>query len=78
MPNNQKQTVNSQYEDKDLNCTQCHQPFVFTAGEQEFYATKQFQSPKRCKPCRDLKKAQRDQGDQGDYQQDDKNYGNRR
>ena len=32
--------------------------FVFTAGEQEFYAEKGFQNePQRCKNCRDARKA---------------------
>lgn len=45
------------YEDKSLNCKECGSEFVFTAGEQEFYATKGFQNePQRCKICRDKKK----------------------
>lgn len=45
------------YEDKTLICKDCGQEFVFTAGEQEFYASKGFvNEPLRCKPCRDAKK----------------------
>ncbi|MBQ9747679.1 MAG: zinc-ribbon domain containing protein [Clostridia bacterium] len=45
------------YEDKTLRCKECGNEFVFTAGEQEFYAEKGFQNePQRCKPCRDAKK----------------------
>ncbi len=45
------------YEDKTLVCKDCGQEFVFTAGEQEFYAEKGFQNePKSCKPCRDARK----------------------
>lgn len=45
------------YEDKTLTCVDCGQPFVFTAGEQEFYAEKGFENePKRCKNCRDSRK----------------------
>ncbi len=41
------------YEDKTLTCKACGQEFVFTTGEQEFYAEKGFQNePARCKPCR--------------------------
>ncbi len=41
------------YEDKTLVCVECHQPFVWTAGEQRFYAERNFQnSPKRCKTCK--------------------------
>ena len=42
------------YEDKTLKCKDCGEEFVFTAGEQEFYAEKGFQNePQRCKKCRD-------------------------
>lgn len=45
------------YEDKTLVCKDCGQEFVFTAGEQEFYAEKGFQNePQRCKECRIAKK----------------------
>ncbi|HZK44556.1 MAG TPA: zinc-ribbon domain containing protein [Syntrophomonadaceae bacterium] len=41
------------FEDKTLVCQDCEQEFVFTAGEQEFYAEKGFENePKRCKDCR--------------------------
>lgn len=47
------------FEDKTLLCKDCGEEFVFTAGEQEFYAAKGFQNePSRCKHCRDSKKAQ--------------------
>ena len=46
------------YEDKTLVCKECGAEFVFTAGEQEFYAEKGFQNePQRCKNCRDARKA---------------------
>ena len=39
------------YEDKTLVCKECGKEFVFTAGEQEFYAERGFQNePQRCKP----------------------------
>lgn len=45
------------YEDEKLICKDCGQEFIFTAGEQEFYAEKGFQNkPQRCKACRDAKK----------------------
>ncbi len=45
------------YEDKELVCKDCGKTFVFTAGEQQFYAEKGFQNePQRCKECRDAKK----------------------
>lgn len=41
------------YEDKTLTCSDCGNEFVFTAGEQEFYAEKGLlHEPKRCKECR--------------------------
>ena len=48
------------YEDKTLVCKDCGQEFVFSAGEQEFYAEKGFQNePTRCKACRQARKANR-------------------
>jgi CxxC-x17-CxxC domain-containing protein len=45
------------YEDKTLTCKDCGSSFVFTAGEQEFYASRGFQNePQRCKACRDARK----------------------
>ena len=45
------------YEDITLTCKECGKEFVFTAGEQEFYAEKGFQNqPKLCKECRAAKK----------------------
>ena len=39
------------YEDKTLICKECGKEFVFTAGEQEFYASKGFENePQRCMP----------------------------
>lgn len=48
------------YQDKTLVCKDCGKEFVFTAGEQEFYAEKGFQNePTRCKECRQAKKDSR-------------------
>lgn len=45
------------YEDKTLVCQECSEDFIFTAGEQEFFAEKGFENePLRCKPCRDERK----------------------
>ena len=45
------------YEDKILRCKDCGNEFVFTAGEQEFYAEKGFvNEPQRCKDCRIARK----------------------
>ena len=43
---------------KNMNvCKECGNEFVFTAGEQEFYAEKGFTNePQRCKACRQARK----------------------
>ena len=45
------------YQDKTLVCKECGEQFIFSAGEQEFYAERGFQNePQRCKSCRDKRK----------------------
>jgi CxxC-x17-CxxC domain-containing protein len=45
------------YADKTLTCRDCGVDFVFTAGEQEFYAQKGFTNePTRCPSCRKARK----------------------
>ena len=45
------------YADKTLTCRDCGTQFVFTAGEQEFYAQKGFTNePTRCTSCRQARK----------------------
>ena len=45
------------YADKTLTCRDCGTQFVFTAGEQEFYAQKGFTNePTRCPSCRQARK----------------------
>jgi len=51
------------YSDKVMTCADCSQDFVFTAREQEFYATRGFTEPRRCPSCRASRKAAR--GDTG-------------
>ena len=47
------------YEDKIIHCRDCDETFTFTAGEQEFFASKGFENePTRCQPCRQRRKAQ--------------------
>lgn len=51
-----------EYHDKVLKCAECGAEFVFTAGEQMFFADKGFKNePKRCKAC----KAKRAEGGGG-------------
>ena len=41
------------FQDKNLNCIDCGEEFVWTAGDQLFFAEKQFKNePKRCKACK--------------------------
>ncbi len=40
-------------------CKDCGKEFVFTEGEQEFYAQKGFTQPVRCKECRQALKEKR-------------------
>ena len=48
------------FQDKSLQCSDCGIEFTFTAGEQEFYASRGLQNePKRCPECRRAKKADR-------------------
>ena len=44
------------FRDKVLRCCDCEQSFVFTAGEQTYFLSKELSDPKRCKPCRELRK----------------------
>ena len=47
-----------EYGDRVLKCMDCGADFVFTAGEQLFFADRGFKNePKRCKPCK-LKRSQ--------------------
>ena len=39
------------YTDKTLTCMDCNQGFTFTADDQEFYASRGFSEPKRCRNC---------------------------
>ena len=48
------------FEDKTLVCKECGNNFVFTSGEQEFYAEKGFENePARCRDCRDKRRRER-------------------
>jgi CxxC-x17-CxxC domain-containing protein len=47
-----------EYRDKTLTCVECQKPFVWTAGEQLFYADRNFKhEPKRCKDCKTKRNA---------------------
>jgi CxxC-x17-CxxC domain-containing protein len=63
------------YADKTITCRDCGTDFVFTSGEQEFYAQKGFTNePTRCPACRQARKASG--GGRGGYSSGD-SYGDR-
>lgn len=45
-----------------IHCAACNTDFTFTQEEQEFYESKGFQQPRKCKPCRDAAKQDRNGG----------------
>lgn len=46
------------FSDITLTCKDCSQPFVFTAGEQEFYQSRGLMNqPGRCQSCRGARRA---------------------
>jgi len=57
------------FEDKSIQCSDCGTTFSFSAGEQEFFASKGFTNePKRCPSCRRANKTR--QSDSGNYSYD--------
>jgi len=53
-------------EDQSIKCVDCGEQFLFTAGEQAFYASKGLtNAPTRCKACRDARKQQRAEAPRG-------------
>lgn len=48
------------YKDMELVCRSCGATFIFTAGEQEFYADKGFlNEPTKCPKCRGARRDER-------------------
>jgi len=55
-----------EYQDKVLKCVECGSEFVFTAGEQAFFADKGFRhEPKRCKNCKSMRSSSSPSGNAG-------------
>ncbi len=69
------------FADKTLTCRDCGMDFVFTSGEQEFYAQKGFANePTRCPSCRQQRKASsggRSYGERNGYGRNDGYAGGR-
>ncbi|BED92457.1 MAG: zinc-ribbon domain containing protein [Candidatus Paraimprobicoccus trichonymphae] len=58
--------ANNDYEDKVLRCVVCGEDFVFSAGEQSFYAERGFENePKKCRECREADKAKNNNNSSG-------------
>jgi CxxC-x17-CxxC domain-containing protein len=56
------------YQDRQLTCRDCGATFIFTTGEQEFYATKGLvNAPRRCPDCRRAAKQTKSDGGRGSY-----------
>ncbi len=52
------------FQDRSLTCRDCGEAFEFTAGEQEFFASKGLvNDPQRCPTCRAAAKRSRSGGD---------------
>ena len=47
-----KEVEVSEYQEKELICIACQQPFPFRAKEQAFFAEQGYAPPKRCPSCR--------------------------
>lgn len=45
------------YQDQNVTCQDCNNEFVWSAREQEFYASKNLSAPRRCKDCRMKRKS---------------------
>ena len=55
-----------EFQDKSLACVDCGSEFVWTAGEQMFFADKQFKNePKRCKACKAKRATRASAGNSG-------------
>ena len=48
--------------DKELTCVDCGDRFMWTTGEQGFYADRNLAMPKRCRPCRMMAREARERG----------------
>lgn len=55
--------MDASFQDRTLRCRECGSEFMWTAGEQEFYASKNLMNaPSRCSSCRAAARAARQSG----------------
>jgi hypothetical protein len=47
----------------DITCVDCYHSFVFTPGEQKFFAEKDLADPRRCLACRAERRRQKSEGE---------------
>lgn len=45
-----------EFYDREIQCVECGEWWVFTASNQEFFWSKELSEPKRCKACRDKRR----------------------
>jgi CxxC-x17-CxxC domain-containing protein len=64
--------------DRTIECQTCGNTFDFTPTEQAFYRSKNFQDPRKCKPCRTAAKASKDAYRSGGYGGGGSQYGSSR
>ena len=57
------------FENQQLQCTECGVIFEFSADDQEFFAKKGYTPPKRCPECRAKRKAQQNNNRGGGYRE---------
>ena len=50
------------FEDRTLKCEDCGHQYIFTAGEQQFYAEKGFTNTPKCPVCAAEKRKRREAG----------------
>ena len=56
------------YEDRTITCRECGVEFIFSAGEQAFYASKGLENtPQRCSACRQTARQSRTNGGPREY-----------
>jgi CxxC-x17-CxxC domain-containing protein len=51
--------------DKTLTCADCGQEFLFSGDDQEFYQSRGFSEPKRCRSCRAQRRSEREGSEGG-------------